>query len=299
MRHFLSVSDLGAAELAALLDRAAACKRDPQSARLARAPVAALLFAGPSLRTRTAYEIALMHLGGRTVMFDTPSPHRDTVADVARTLSQLVSAIVARVRDHALIEALADAAEIPVINALSSREHPVEVLADVMTLHEQWGKLAGRRLVYLGDGNNICSSLLLLAPPAGLHFVAATPATHAPPADIVERARQLASENGTSLDVLTDPRMAVAGADAVYTDVWASRRPEESFDDHLRTFSPFQVNAELMALADPGAVILHCLPARRGEEITARVLEGSQSLAFHRLSNLVPVTMAVLSWLLE
>ncbi len=299
MRHFLSVADLNADELAALLDRAARIKAEPQAARLSRPHAVALLFERPSLRTRTAYEVALMHLGGRAVAFETTFGQREAVGDVARTLSHLVSAVVARVRDHALLEALAGQAGVPVVNALSNREHPVEVLADALALREQWGALAGRCLAYVGDGNNICHSLLLLAPLAGMDIRVASPPGYAPRPEFVERAQALAAERGSQVAALVDPREAVRGADAVYTDAWASMGQEDSAEERRRVFRPYQVNDRLLALAQPGAVVLHCLPARRGEEITGQVLDGRRSLAFRRLSNLVPVTAAVLGWLLE
>jgi ornithine carbamoyltransferase len=299
MRHFLSVADLSPDELASLLDRAAHLKRDLDAARLPRAHAVALLFERPSLRTRAAYEVALMHLGGRAITFETRLGQREAVADVARTLSYLVSIVVARVRDHASLQVLAGGAQVPVVNALSDREHPVEVLADALTLRERWGDLAGRRLAYVGDGNNICHSLLLLAPSLGLDLAVAGPAGYAAADGIVQQARALAAEQGTRLHLGTDPDGAVAGADAVYTDVWASMGQEQSAEGRRQAFEPYQVNARLLSLAQPGAVVLHCLPARRGQEITAKVLESPQSLAFHRLSNLVPVTAALLSWLLE
>jgi ornithine carbamoyltransferase len=299
MRHFLSVTDLSPDELVTLLDRATHFKRDPGAARLPRTHAAALLFEQPSLRTRTAYEVALMHLGGRAITFETRLGQREAVADVARTLSYLVSVIVARVRDHTSLQVLAEGAQVPVVNALSDREHPVEVLADALTLRERWGDLAGRRLAYVGDGNNICHSLLLLAPLLGLDLAVAGPAGYAAADGIVQQARALAAEQGTHLHLGTDPAGAVASADAVYTDVWASAGQEQGAEGRRQAFEPYQVNARLLSLAQPGAVVLHCLPARRGEEITAEVLEGPRSLAFHRLSNLVPVTTALLSWLLE
>jgi ornithine carbamoyltransferase len=299
MRHFLSVADLNAGELEQLLDHAARLKHEPETARLPCAHAAALLFERPSLRTRTAYEVAMMHLGGRAIAFETPLGQRETVADVVKTLSQLVSVIVARVRDHALLEALAASAGVPVVNALSNREHPVEVLADALTMRERWETLRGRRLAYVGDGNNICHSLLLLGPLLGVGIAVTSPAGYAPAMEIVNQARGLADEHNTRLEVLTDPRQAIAGADAVYTDVWASMGQEKSAELRRQVFGPYQVNGELLSLARPDAIVLHCLPARRGEEIKTEVLDGPQSLAFHRLSNLVPVTMAVLSWLLE
>jgi len=299
MRHFLSVVDLDVDELAQVLDRASHFKCEPKAARLPRAYAAALLFERPSLRTRTAYEVALMHLGGRAITFETQLGQRETMADVVRTLSRLVSVIVARVGDHTLLEALAEHAEVPVVNALSNREHPVEVLADALTLQERWGRLEGRRLAYIGDGNNICNSLLFLGPLVGMDIAVSSPARFAPTAEIVDQAQGLADKHGTCLEIVTDPCEGVSGADAVYTDVWASMGQEDSGKQRRQVFAPYQVNSELLSLARPDVVVLHCLPARRGEEITAEVLDGPRSFAFRRLSNLVPVTIAVLHWLLE
>jgi ornithine carbamoyltransferase len=298
MEHYLSVADLGVGELRALLDRASEFKAKPETARLSRPPAVALLFERPSLRTRAAYEVALMYLGGQCVIFDRPFDQREPVADVARTLSHLVAAIVARVRHHESLEVLARHASVPVVNALSDREHPVEVLADALALRERWGDLVGRRLAYLGDGNNICHSLLLLAPSLGLDLAVACPPGYAPAADIVDQARMLAAQHGTQVQIGYDPYLAATGADALYTDVWASMGQEPSSEERRRIFQPYQVNARLLSQAQPQAVILHCLPARRGEEITAEVLEDPRSLAFLRLANLVPVTMAVLHRLL-
>ena len=298
MDHYLSVADLEAGELRGLLELASKFKAKPEMARLSRPRAVALLFERPSLRTRAAYEVALMHLGGQCVVFDRPFDQREPLADVARTLSHLVMAIVARVRRHESLEALARYAHVPVVNALSDREHPVEVLADALVLQERWGDLVGRCLAYVGDGNNVCHSLLLLAPLLGLELAVACPPGYAPSAEIVDQARMLAAQHGTQVEIGSDPYWAVTGADAVYTDVWASMGQEASAGERGRIFQPYQVNTQLLALAKPQAVILHCLPARRGEEITAEVLEGPQSLAFLRLANLVPVTMAVLHQLL-
>jgi ornithine carbamoyltransferase len=298
MRNYLSVADVGTSELSGLLDRAAEFKKAPEAARLQHPQAVALLFERPSLRTRAAYEVALMHLGGRALAFDNPLGGRESVSDIARTLSHLVSAIVARVRSHESLSELAREACVPVVNALSDREHPVEVLADALTLRERWGDLAGRRLAYLGDGNNVCHSLLLLAPLLGLELAVASPPGYAPRAEIATQAQALAAKHGTCVQIGADPQRAAAGADAVYTDVWASMGQEESARERRQIFQSYQVNSDLLSLAKPRAVVLHCLPARRGEEVTAEVLDGPRSLAFQRLSNLVPVTLAVLHWLL-
>lgn len=304
-RHFLSVADISARELESLLEQAALFRRQPEAAKRARPHAAALLFERPSLRTRLAYEVALMQLGGQAVTFEktlalgVEGKMREAVADVARTLSSLVSVVIARVQAHATLELLAEHATVPVVNALSDREHPVEVLADALTLRERWGRLRGRRLAYVGDGSNICHSLLLLAPRLGIDLALACPSEYAPHGDVVARAQASAAEYSTSLRVGTDPRRAVAQADAIYTDVWASMGQEASREERRQAFQPYQVNAELLDLARRDAVVLHCLPARRGQEISAEILDGPRSLAFERLSSLVPVTAAVLSWLLD
>ncbi len=299
MHHILSVADLAAEEVAQLLNRASQLKREPEMGRLPRAHPAALLFERASLRTRIAYEVSLKYLGGLAIPFETQLGRREELADIARTLSHLVSIVVARVGDHKLLETLAEYAEIPVVNALSDREHPVEVLADALTLCEQWGDLRGRRLAYVGAGNNICHSLLLLAPLTGMDITIASPAEYTPATSVVAKALALARQHGTRVDIRADPREAVAGADVVYTDVWISMGQQASAEMRKQVFEAYQVNHALMAHAKPDAVVLHCLPARRGEEITTEILEGPQSLAFRRLANLVPTTMAVLSWLLE
>ena len=299
MHHYLSVANMDAAELDGLLDLAATFKRDPAAAQLARAHAVALLFERPSLRTRTAYEVALMHLGGRAITVETQFGQRESIADVAQTLSYLVSAIVARVRDQASLELLATHASVPVINALSNREHPVEVLADALTLRELFGDLRGRRLAFLGEGNNICRSLMLLAPLIAMDIAVASPPGYEPDAEIVEQARSLAAKHGTQVQITANPQEAAEGAGVLYTDVWVSIGTEEDAEQRRQRFEPYQVNDDLLKLARPGTLVLHCLPARRGEEITASVLDGTRSFAFRRLANLVPVTTAVLYMLLK
>ena len=299
MRHYLSVADLNAVELDEMLRLAAAIQSDLAQARLSRRHAVALLFERPSLRTRTAYEAALLHLDGCAILHEGALANREELGDVARTLSHLVSAIVARVREHAALTALVAENAIPVVNALSDREHPVEVLADALTLRRYWGDLRGRRLVYVGDGNNICQSLMLLAPLAGMDIGVAGPARYAPAPEVVAQAQTLAAQHGTRVELGHDPRALVQGADAVYTDTWVSMGREEEIVHRRQAFAPYQVNAELLSLAAPDAVVLHCLPVRRGEEITADVLDGPRSLAFARLDALIPVQAALLRWLIE
>jgi ornithine carbamoyltransferase len=188
---------------------------------------------------------------------------------------------------------------VPVINALSNREHPVEVLADALTLRELFGDLRGRRLAFLGEGNNICRSLMLLAPLIAMDIAVASPPGYEPDAEIVEQARSLAAKHGTQVQITANPQEAAEGAGVLYTDVWVSIGTEEDAEQRRQRFEPYQVNDDLLKLARPGALVLHCLPARRGEEITASVLDGTRSFAFRRLANLVPVTTAVLYMLLK
>jgi ornithine carbamoyltransferase len=299
MRHYLSVADLNATELEEILRLAETIRSDPSQARLPHRHVVALLFERPSLRTRTASQAALLHLDGRAILHEGPLAEREDLGDVARTLSHLVSAIVARVRNHATLAALVAESEIPVVNALSDREHPVEALADALTLRRHWGDLRGRRLAYVGDGNNICHSLLLLAPLAGMDIAVVGPAGYEPAPEVVEQAQALAAQYGTRVELGHDPCALVQGADAIYTDTWISMGQESEIVRRRQAFAPYQVNADLLSVAAPDAVVLHCLPARRGEEITADVLDGPRSLAFTRLDALIPVQAALLRRLIE
>jgi ornithine carbamoyltransferase len=301
MRHILSVADMSAEDIAGILDDAACIKKNSEAARLPRAFAAALLFERPSLRTRTSYEVAMMHLGGQAITFEKASPlgEKERLSDVAQTLSHLVSVIVARVRDHGILEMLAQSAGIPVINALSNHEHPIEVLADALTLRERWGATQDRRLAFIGDGSNVCHSLMLLCPLIGMDVAVASPEGYTPAPDIVKKTQELAGKHGTKVALFSEPQQGIAHADAVYTDSWPAPQYGENADEFWQIFLPYQINQTLLASAKPDAIVLHCLPAKRDAEITAMVLDGPQSLAFSRLSNLVPVTAAVLRWVLE
>jgi len=296
MRHVLSVADIGRDGLHAVLDRAADWKRGNGPQPATPEPVVAFVLERTAFRTRLAYEAALHRLNGRLVPFEGQLESREALADVARVLSEMTNLVLARVRDHAKLEALAELATVPVINALSSREHPVEVLADALTMREAFGELQGRKLAFIGDGGNVCQSVLLMAPLLGMHCAVATPATHAPDADILGQARQLAAEAGCQFDVLEDAALAVQDADAVYTDGWP---PFDSPEEREWVFGSYRVDASLFDRAKPDAVFLHCLPAHRGQEVTDEVLDGPQSMAFRRLSNLAPTSGALIEWLLK
>ncbi len=304
-RHFLSVADLSRAEAEALLDRAAALKAAWRAGDAGDRPLLgqtlALVFEKPSLRTRVAFEAGMTQLGGHPSYLsanDIDMGGRESVPDVARNLSRWVAIIAARVFKHATLETLARHASVPVINALSDREHPCQALADMLTLREHFGRLQGLTLAYVGDGNNVCHSLMLLGATLGLHLRIGCPIDYRPAPEIIELTEQLAQEYDATLTITTSPVEAVSGANAVYTDVWASMGQEHEAARRRPVFAPYQVNSALMAQAAPGALAMHCLPAHRGEEITADVIDGPRSVVFEQAENRLHVQKALILMLL-
>ena len=303
-RHLLGSEDLEALGLPRLLDRAQLLREDRTAIGPAR-PLGgrqvALLFEKPSLRTRVSFEVAVTSLGGHAIALgpdEVGLGRRESAADVARNLSRLVDAIVLRTFAHDTLLEMAGAASVPVINALTDAEHPCQALADLLTLRQRFGRLAGLRLAYVGDGNNVASSLMLAGALAGLDVRVATPPGYAPDPMIVERAQSLAARHRSWISIGTDPGEAVAGADAVYTDVWASMGRESEADERRARFAGFGVDEALLAHAAPHVVALHCMPAHRGEEIAAAVLDGPRSLALEQAENRRYVQEAVLIELL-
>jgi ornithine carbamoyltransferase len=302
-RHVLSVTDLVALGLDRLLSRAEALRRERLAGR--RLPLlagrqVALLFEKPSLRTRVSFDIGVNLLGGHAIYLgpdEVGLGRREAPGDVGRNLSRWVDAIVLRTFSHGSLVEVAAAASVPVVNALTDLEHPCQALADLLTLRQQLGVLRGRRLAFVGDGNNVCHSLMLSATAAGLDVRVATPQDFAPEPSIVASASSLARLSGGSLSVGHDPQVAVAGAAAVYTDVWTSMGAEDEEPIRRRKFAPFQVNAELLAGA-PDALVMHCLPAHRGQEITDDVLDGPRSVALDQAENRLYVQQALLTELL-
>jgi ornithine carbamoyltransferase len=297
--HLLSIDDLGPGAVDDVLDQAAELKADLPTLS-AVPPLAgrsvAMLFEKPSLRTRVSFEVGLARLGATVVSLtgaDVGLGSREPIADMARSLARYVDAIVVRILSHRSLEELADAAGIPVVNALTEREHPCQALADLLTLREHLGTLNGRQLVFVGDGNNVCHSLLLGGAAAGLHVRVATPRGYAPDPSIVDRAEAIGRDTGARIEISDDPSRAVEGADAIYTDVWASMGSEDQAEIRRWAFRPFRVDAALVARA-PGALVMHCLPAHRGEEIDGDVLESSRSVAFDQAENRLYVQQAVL-----
>lgn len=299
-RDLTSDLDLTRGELHDLLDLAVGVKRYPrQYARALSGRYLSLLFEKPSLRTRLTFELAIKQLGGDSVTSIGPVGEREPLKDIARNLDRWTNGIVARTFSQATIDDLAHWSSVPVINALSDRFHPCQALADMLTLRERFGSLPGVRLSFVGDGNNVAHSLMLCAARLGMHFSIATPSAYEPDQSLVERARELASETRGSILVTSDPQQAVAGADAIYTDVWASMGQETEVAARKQAFVPCQVNEALMAAARPGALFMHCLPAHRGEEVTDEVVESAASVVFEQAENRLHAQKALLLMLLD
>ena len=298
----LSIGDLSPAEVGGILNLAALVKARPARFRHAlEGKQMVLMFEKPSLRTRLTFEAGMGALGGRSLFVDQTHSRigaRESLADVARNLERWVDVIVLRTFEHQTVVDMAAHAAIPVINGLSEVEHPCQALADYLTLQEKFHDLKNVRLAYVGDGNNVAHSLLLAAACLGSALTVATPKGYEPGAAIVRAAREVAAQTGARIELTHDPKAAVKGADAVYTDVWASMGQEAEQEKRAAIFAPFQVNAKLMALAAPHAVFLHCLPAHRGSEVTDEVMDSPQSVVFDQAENRLHVQKAILLLLL-
>ncbi len=304
MRHFLRDDDLSPAEQAEVLALAAGMKAD----RLAHRPLAgprsvAVLFDKPSTRTRVSFEVGIAQLGGHPLIVDARASQLgrgETIADTARVLSRYVDAIVWRTGDHARIEEMAAAATVPVVNALTDSFHPCQVLADLQTVQERLGRLAGVALTYLGDGaNNMAHSLLLGGATAGMHVRVCAPEGFRPDAEVLRDAKARAADTGGGVEVVADAAAAVAGAQVVVTDTWVSMGQEDDGLDRAAPFRALRVDADLLARAADDAMVLHCLPAHRGDEITDEVLDGPQSAVWDEAENRLHAQKALLTWLLE
>ena len=262
----------------------------------------AMVFEKPSLRTRVTFEVGIVSLGGSAILLDhanTRLGERESIADVARSLSRWVQGIVARVFSQEALDTLAAHASVPVINALSDLYHPCQTFADFFTLEEKLGSTPGVRLAYIGDGNNVCHSLMIAGSRMGAHVRIATPAGYEPDAKIVEAARRDAASTQGTIELFRAPQEAISGAQAVYTDVWASMGQESETEARAAIFAPYQVNAALMSHAAPDAVFLHCLPAHRGSEVTEEVMESPRSIVFDQAENRLHVQKAILLMLLS
>jgi ornithine carbamoyltransferase len=298
-RRFLEVDDLDPATLERVLARAEAWKRDPDAVpSLLAGRGVALLFEKPSARTRSSTEMAVVTLGGHPIYIrpeEVGLGVRESVEDVARTLAAYTSLLAARVFEHGTLEAMAAVVDVPVVNLLSDRAHPCQALADVLTLREQFGSLEGRRLAFVGDGNNVAASLAYAAALCGLDFVVASPPGYELDDDVVEAACNL----GGNVEVSNDPYESAKGADAVYTDVWTSMGQESEAEQRRAAFVGFQVDEALMAAAGPDARFLHCLPAHRGEEVTAEVIDGPASVVWEQAANRMHAARALIAELIS
>ena len=287
--------DLTGDELNHLLDLAAEVKHAPRDyARALDGKAIALLFEKPSLRTRLTFELAIRQLGGEAVFVEGPLGGREPLKDVARNLDRWVNGIVARVFAQETIEELAQWASVPVINALSDLYHPCQALADVQTIRERFGDLRGVKLTFLGDGNNVAQSLMVTAVRLGMDFALGCPEGYLPNPEVVAQAEGLAAISGAALIVTHDVAAALNGAHAVYTDVWTSMGQEREAAKRKRAFRPYQVTDELMAQARAEAIFMHCLPARRGEEVTDSVMECPRSVVFDQAENRLHAQKALL-----
>ncbi len=292
--------DLKHEELLSLLDLTAKLKRSP--ARYAKSLTGryiSLLFEKPSLRTRLTFELAIKQLGGDAVVSMGIIGDREPLKDIARNLDRWTQAIVARTFSQKTIDDLATWASVPVINALSDMYHPCQALADMFTLQERFGDLRGRKLTFIGDGNNVAHSLMLCAVRLGMNFALAHPKGYEANPDILRKTEALAADSGAELIVTNDPAEAVHNADAIYTDVWTSMGQEDQSAQRIAEFTPYQVNEKLVAQANPHAAFMHCLPAKRGEEVTDAVIESPNSVVFDQAENRLHAQKAILSMLLS
>lgn len=292
--------DLSHEELLNLIDLAQQVKQSRQRyASALKGRYISLLFEKPSLRTRLTFELAIKQLGGDCVVSNGPVGDREPLKDVARNLDRWTDAIVARTFSQQTIDDLAYWSKVPVINALSDLYHPCQALADMLTLKEQFGRLKGLKLAYVGDGNNVAHSLLLSCARLGINCSIATPSGYEPNVEIVAQAGEFAAESGAEIEVVQDPLKAVAAAHAVYTDVWTSMGQEKEAEKRLEIFAPYQVNESLLQEARIDAVFMHCLPAKRDQEVTDAVVESPRSVVFDQAENRLHVQKALLLTLLS
>ncbi len=303
LRHFVDLMDLSAEDARSLIERAIRIKRDERAGQrpaLLSGRTLGLVFEKPSLRTRVSFEAAIARLGGNAIFLrgdDVGLGVRESICDGARVLGQYLDALAVRTFSHSTVEELARWAAIPVINALSDASHPCQAMADLMTIVELKGTAAGKKIVFVGDGNNVARSLACASAHMGAEFLLAAPLGYEFPSDF--RARFEARFPGIPLRVEPNPRTAVVDADVVYTDVWASMGQEHEAEARRKVFEPYRVDDDLLALARPDAIFLHCLPAHRGEEVTSSVLDGPQSQVILEAANRLHFQMALLVWLMK
>lgn len=303
-RDFLSMDDLTAEEIRAVLERSSDLKRRlraGESALVLAGKTLAMIFEKPSLRTRVTFEVGMRQLGGYAIYLspqDIQLGTRESTPDVARNLSRWVNGVMARTFAHRTVQDLAEYSTVPVINGLSDREHPCQILGDLLTIQEHARRLNGVRVTWVGDGNNVCHSLLLGGAKVGMHLAVATPPGYEPANEIISRARSLAAKSEGSISVGHDPNEAVRGVDIIYTDVWVSMGQEATRAQRLKAFAGFQVDSALLRAAGAQAKVMHCLPAHRGEEITDEVLDGPRSIVLDQAENRLHAQKGLLAMIL-
>lgn len=302
-RDFISILDFEK-ELEQTLDLAIRLKskiKGGESFQPLKGKHLGMIFEKPSLRTRVSFEIGFSHLGG-TALYLSPNEiqvgKRESVYDVAKVISRYVDIIMYRAFSNKIMVELAKHADVPVINGLDDLEHPCQILADLQTVKEHKHRLEGLKLTYLGDGNNVCNSLLLGCATAGMHMSVGCPSGYEPDAKIIEKAKEIAARKGTSIEVFTDPDLAIADADVIYTDTWVSMGDEAEVEQRRRVFPPFQVNDKLVEHANREYIFLHCLPAHRNEEVTDQIMDNEHSAVFDQAENRMWAQMAVMVKLL-
>ncbi len=299
----LADTDLSPRDLGLIFNLAEHVKAAPKAyAQALLGKQLALIFEKPSLRTRVTFEVGMTSMGGFGVYLDHAKPRlgeREAVRDIARNLERWVDGIVARTFSHESVLELANNASIPVVNALTDMYHPCQALADLFTLQEKFGKLAGLKLAFVGDGNNVCHSLMITGAKLGVSTRVATPPGYEPKPEVVSVAKALGEATGATIQLFNDPLEAVAGAHAIYTDVWASMGQEHAVHLRAQVFAPYRVTEELMAAAGPAAVFMHCLPAHRGHEVTSEVIDSSRSVVLDQAENRLHVQKALLILLMK
>ena len=297
-KDFLSIRDLSVYEFGQMLDRAAEIKKHPDKYRKAlKHKILAMIFQKPSLRTRMTFEAGMIRLGGEAIYLapsDIQMGSREGAYDIGKNLERWVDGIMIRTFGHQIAVDLAASTRIPVINALTELSHPCQAMADFLTLREHKGALSNLKLAYVGDGNNVCHSLMLAAARGGTRMTVATPAGYEPNPDVVRAALEDGRDTGFALTLTSSPEEAVGGADAVYTDVWASMGQEAEKEARARIFTPYQVNARLMANAKKDALFMHCLPAHRGDEVTEEVIDSPNSVVYDEAENRLHAQKAIL-----
>ena len=302
-RDFLSIADWSSKELLQILDLSKKMKANPKKySKSLEGKSVALIFEKPSLRTHVTFEVGIKQLGANVVYLtqaDISLGKRESIYDVAKNLERWVDAVVIRTFEQKNVDSLARHAQISIVNALTDFEHPCQAVGDFLTIQEHLGSFKGKKLAWIGDGNNVCHSVMLMAAKVGMDFIAITPIGFLPDLNVIKKAQEFAAVNDTKIQLSSDPIEGIREADIIYTDVWVSMGQESNYDTKMKAFSGFQVNANLMKKAKPSAIFMHCLPAHRGQEVTDEVMDSPQSVVFDEAENRLHTQKAIMYTLLK